>query len=206
MIFLAILIAVVSMAFTMFCGIKYVHPGSHRGYADDLNSVTWNETVKHKWWDFKDIPVPVSDSLSTIIRAWWWLATGTNLKKWAAIHRHNSIHETKIWPEGKTDNGRLKRAAMYSSFANNKKLVELYSIEVPESWIDTNLYYRFPLLGPIILFVILYCLLGYLAFIPWLAQMAWTPFWRSESVNGWDPKEHEWNRLFLKIKEMEFCK
>lgn len=202
---IAILLALISMAFTIFCGLKYVHPGSHRGYADHPETVSWKDTIKNKWWEFKDIPVPVRNPLARVVRLWWWLATGTNLKVWAAIHRHNSIHEKKIWPEGKSDKGRLTRAKMYPEFASNSQLVQQYGIEVPDTWIDNNIFYRFPLLGPVILLLIFYALAGIWCFIPWLAQMAWMPFWRSEAVNGWDPKPHEWNRLFYSIKDREFC-
>lgn len=202
---LSIIIAIASMAFTMFCGIKYIHPGAHRGYADSTDSAPWGDTIKNKWWEFRDIPVIVNDPLAHVIRLWWWLATGINLKAWAAIHRHNSIHERKIWPERKTNAGKLSRAMMYLKIIKNEKLIELYSDEVPTTWIDVNLYYRLPLLGPVVLLVLLYAILGVWCLVPWLLQMLWLPFWRSESVNGWDPKEHEWNRLFHKLKDRDYC-
>lgn len=189
----------------MFCGIKYAHPGAHRGFGDVDNNVSWLKTFKNKWWIFRDIPVIIRNPLAHAIRCWWWLATGTNLKVWAAIHRHNSIHEHKIWPNGKTNAGRFTRSLMYLSLIKNKKITDLYGDETPDTWIDRNVYHRAPLLGPIILFALEFMLLGFWCLIPWLAQMAWLPFWRSESVNGWDPKDHEWNRLFHKIKDKEFC-
>ena len=206
MIILAIAVALFSMIFTVFCGLKYVHPGSHRGYADDVTNVSWKQTIKNKWWEFRDVPVVVRNPIAYVIRFWWWMASGTNLKEWAAIHRHNSIHETKLWPAGKTDKGRLTRAGMYSAFSKNKDLVDLYGIEVPDTWVDKNIFYKFPLFGPVLLLVLFYIMLGAWCIIPWCAQMAWMPFWRSEAVNGWDPKEHEWNRLFHSIKDRKYCR
>lgn len=201
---LAIIISLLSMGFTMFCGIKYIHPGSHRGYADSNHRIAWKDVIKNKWWEYRDIPLPVKTFSAWVIRTWWWLATGTNLKVWAAIHRHNSIHEKKVWPKDKPTS-RLARAKLYPVFAKNKRLVDQYSIEVPDTWVDRNIFYSLPLLGPVVLFFIFYTVLGLWAFIPWIAQLLWMPFWRSESVNGWLPKEHEWNRLFHQIKDREFC-
>ena len=205
MILLAILLAVASMAFTIFCGIKYIHPGSHRGYADALDNISWKESFNNKWWIFRDIPVRVSSKLAHVFRLWWWMVTGVSLREWAAVHRHNHIHAEKVWEHGKPDS-RIARAILYPGQASNKELVESYSAEIPNTWIDRNVYYRFPLLGPIVYLAILYALLGVFAFIPWLAQMSWLAFWRSESVNGYYLEDFEWNRLFHSLKHKEYYK
>lgn len=204
MLLLSIIIAVASMAFTIFCGIKYIHPGSHRGYGDSEHTVPWKDTIKHKWWDFKDIPVPVS-GISHVIRMWWWMATGLNLKEWAAVHRHNHINANEHWVNGRPET-RLGRAKLYAGQANNVSLVNAYGIETPNTWIDINLYYTMPWLGPVVYLFVLYLLLGPFCLIPWLAQMSWFWFWRSESVNGYYLQDFEWNRLFHKLKNEGYYK
>jgi hypothetical protein len=205
MILLAILLAVASMAFTIFCGIKYIHPGSHRGYADSPDNITWKETFDNKWWTFRDIPVRVNSKLAHFFRLWWWMATGVSLREWVSVHRHNHIHAEQVWKNGKP-NSRIARAMLYPGQASNKELVESYSIETPDTWIDRNLYYKLPLLGPIVYLAILYVFLGVFGLIPWLAQMSWLAFWRSESVNGYYLEDFEWNRLFFKIKQEDYYK
>jgi hypothetical protein len=203
----AIAIAYYSPKLTMFCGVRYIHPGAHRGYKDcpEAETVSWKDTVTKPWWDFRDIPVRVSGLYAHLIRLWWWLGTGTNLKKWASVHRHNHIHSKEKWKDGKPES-RIARAKMYPGQTRNDELVNDYSDEIPNTWIDRNIYYRVPLLGPVFYFFILYLLLGFFAIIPWISQMAWLLFWRSESVNGYHLEDFEWNRLFHSLKNKNYYK
>jgi hypothetical protein len=200
---LAVIIAFMSMAFTIFCGIKYIHPGSHRGYRDWIYVVPWRDAIKQKWWDFKDVPVPVHGLVAHVIRCWWWLATGLNLKEWASVHRHNHLNADKKWANGRPET-RIGRAKLYPGQASNTALVNAYGIETPNTWIDRNLYYRLPMLGPVVYLSVLYSMLGILGLIPWLAQMSWFWFWRSESVNGYYLQDFEWNRLFHVLKKEDY--
>ena len=99
---------------------------------------------------------------------------------------------------------RLVRAKMYLSQHKNKELVEAYSLETPNTWIDRNLYYRLPLLGPVVYLLLWTTILGGWGVIVWLAQMAWVPVWCSESVNGYYLKDFAWNRLFNVLKKNRY--
>jgi len=203
---ISLLVAVILVAFTLFTGIKYIHPGSHRGYADTAESknLSWKDNFTHKWWDFRDIPLRVNDPLAHIFRLWWWMATGVSLKTWASIHRHNHLNAEEFWKHGKEES-RWKRAKMYFAQRKIKNITEEYSIETPNTFID-KLYYAVPLLGPVILLAILYYLLGMWLIIPILPLAFFAMMFRSESVNGYILEDFEWNRLFNSLKSQGFYK
>ena len=206
MFLLSLSIAVILVAFTLVTGVKYVHPGSHRGYADtdESKTLSWKENFTHKWWDFRDIPLRVNDPLAHFFRLWWWMATGTSIKTWASIHRHNHLNAEEFWKDGKEDS-RWKRAKMYFVQMKNKKIVTDYSIETPDTYVD-KIYYTAPLLGPFLLFALLYFLLGLWCIIPILPLIFFSVMFRSESVNGFILEEFEWNRLFYNLEPKGFYK
>lgn len=203
MLVLTVLASMLSMAITIFCGLKYIHAGSHKGYSDETKSFDWKKVVTQNWWETKDNSVGVSSLPAHFARFWWWMVTGLNLKQWAAVHRHNHLQADTKWANGKPES-RLVRAKMYLSQHKNKELVEAYSLETPNTWIDRNLYYRLPLLGPVVYLLLWTTILGGWGVIVWLAQMAWVPVWCSESVNGYYLKDFEWNRLFNVLKKNRY--
>jgi hypothetical protein len=73
---------------------------------------------------------------------------------------------------------------MYNHQKVNKDLVEEYGIEVPYSWLDKNVYYRFSFVGPILNLLLLFLLLGFWGIIPWITNLGWTILLKSESVNA----------------------
>jgi len=193
---IAIIISLFSVILTLFCAICYIHNGTHRGYADteaNANS-SWRDNITKNWRNFKDTPVRINTIYSHFFRCWWWLITGTSLKEWIPVHRHNHFHADKKWKDGKPDS--LILAKMYISQANNVELVNTYGEEIPNTWIDRNIYYNFPLLGPIVYATILCTLLGWYALIPLMIQICWLVFSRSESVNASSYTENDQNRLF----------
>lgn len=200
MIGLSLVVTVALVAFTVVTGVKYVHPGTHRGYADTPESkqLSWKENFTHKWWDFRDIPLRVNDPLAHIFRLWWWMVAGVSIKTWASIHRHNHLNATEFWKGGK-ESSRWKRAMMYLTQMKNSKITEEYSLETPNTIID-KVYHTLPLLGPVVLFIILYSLLGLWCLIPFLPLMFLAVMFRSESVNGFELEDFEWNRLFNILK------
>jgi len=204
MFLLSLLVAVILIAFTLFTGVKYVHPGTHRGYADtdESKTLSWKENFTHKWWDFRDIPLRVNDPLAHLFRLWWWMATGVSIKTWASIHRHNHLNAEEFWKGGKEDS-RWQRAKMYFVQMKNQNIVNEYSLETPNTFID-KLYHAVPLLGPVILFGVLYSLLGLWFLIPALPLILFAFMFRSESVNGFILEDFEWNRLFNKLKTQGF--
>jgi hypothetical protein len=202
MLLLTIFLSLLSMATTILCGLKYCHAGTHRGFADSAEgkALPWNALLKGNWWDFRDIPVMVHSVPGFIARTWWWLVTGIALKKWAAVHRHNHLNAAKKWANGKPSS-RLARAKLFPAQRDNIALIEAYSDETPNTWVDVNIYHRLPYLGPLVYFVILFLLLGGWGIVVWIAQAAWMPAWRSESVNGYYLQDFEWNRLYNKLKD-----
>jgi stearoyl-CoA desaturase (delta-9 desaturase) len=156
---LAILISLAYTVLTVFICIKYIHPRTHHG-----NS--YHETPK-----------------TALYRFWFWFTTGLNYKEWAAVHRHNHIHAEQKWKDGKPKN-RVIRSFMYNYQRSNKELVKEYGTEVPCSWLDRNIYYRFSFVGPVLNLFLLILLLGYWGILPWLVNLGWTVFLKSESVNA----------------------
>ena len=204
MLLLSVLVAFASMAMTIFCGLKYNHAGTHKGWRDceESKNLHWRKIVYANWWDTKDIPLGVNTVPAHVARFWWWMVTTIPLRTWAAIHRHNHLNAETKWADGKPQT-RLGRAKLFPAQASNKQMITQYSLETPDTWVDRNIYYKMPYLGPIVYVIILYSIMGPWGFIPWLAQMAWIPIWRSEAVNGDRLQDFEWNRLYnlLKFKD-----
>lgn len=200
----AIIISLFSIVLTLVSAICYIHPGTHRGYADTKENInsSWKENITKNWRNFKDIPIKVNTFYSHFIRLWWWLITGTSLKEWIPVHRHNHFHADKKWKDGKP--GSLVLANMYIHQSSNKELVRTYSEEIPNTWVDRNIYHAFPLLGPLVYIMILYILLGMYVIIPLIVQIFWIVFSRSEAVNAQPFIETDKNRLFHILKDREY--
>jgi hypothetical protein len=197
-----ILFTALMMVFTVLCFRRYIHPGTHKGFMDQNNNYSW-VPFKEKWFDTTDVPVNVSSLLAQLTRAWFWFVTGLNIKEWASVHRHNSMYEHDVYPNGKP--GIIGRAKVFLTQKKNKDLINSYSIETPNLILD-RLYQKFPYLGPIIFLLILVLLFGPVGIFMWSAQMAWLPFWFSESANGWILKSFEKNRLMDQLIDKEFFK
>lgn len=191
-----ILITLLMMVFTILCFRRYIHPGTHKGFMDQENNYSW-VPFKQNWWDTVNTPVNVSSTLAQFTRLWFWLVTGLNIKEWAAVHRHNSIHEDKVFPLGKP--GRIDRAKLFLKQRKLKELVSKYSISTPDTEAD-KIYQEFPLVGPLVFLIVLFLLFGNFGILMWAAQLAWLPFWCSESANGWKLKSFEENKFMDQLK------
>lgn len=156
-----IILSFLSLAITVFCSMKYIHPSAHLGF-----KVTEKSKLVH------------------LARFWWWLVTGLNLKEYSAIHRHNHAHSMTKWEDGIPPDSVLVRAKMFIEQRRNKNLIEDYGIESPNTWIDINLYQRYHYLGPVVYLLLLISVLGTLGFIVWIAQSIFIVFLCSESVNS----------------------
>ena len=190
------LITLLMMVLTIFCFRRYIHPGTHKGFVDQDNNYAW-VPFGENWWDTTDIPVSVTSPLAMFTRLWFWFVTGLNIKEWAAIHRHNSFYEHTVYPNGKP--GRIERAKLFLKQRKIKGIVDDYSIETPDTEAD-KIYQEFPYLGPVVFLVLLLTLFGPVGILMWTAQMAWLPFWCSESANGWELRPFEQNRLMEMLK------
>lgn len=188
------------MVFTIFCFRRYIHPGTHKGFMDQGNNYAW-VPQKENWWDTADVPVNVTSSLAMFTRLWFWFVTGLNIKEWAAVHRHNSVHEHKVYPEGKP--GRLGRAKLFLKQRKIAGITNDYAIETPDTEAD-KLFRELPFVGPALFLAILLVVFGAPGFLMWVAQMAWLPFWCSESANGWELKPFEENRLMDQLKNKRY--
>jgi fatty-acid desaturase len=73
---------------------------------------------------------------------------------------------------------------MYDRQKSNKDLIRDYGIEVPDSWIDRNIYNKFNFAGPILSFIIFYLLFNFWGLIPWVFNIFWMIFLKSEAVNA----------------------
>jgi stearoyl-CoA desaturase (delta-9 desaturase) len=173
---LAILISLAYSVFTIFICIKYIHPRAHQGK-------NYQETFK-----------------TVLYRFWFWFSTGLKYNEWAAIHRHNHTHAEQKWKNGKPES-RIIRSFMYNHQKVNKDLVEEYGIEVPYSWLDKNVYYRFSFVGPILNLLLLFLLLGFWGIIPWITNLGWTILLKSESVNADVIRNYSVNEFLTIFKE-----
>lgn len=156
---LTLLTVLLSTVITIFVCIKYIHPRSHQGK-------NYQENLK-----------------TFFFRFWFWFVSGLNYKEWAAVHRHNHINAEKKWRDGKPKS-RFVRSIMYDRQKSNKDLIRDYGIEVPDSWIDRNIYNKFYFAGPILSFIIFYLLLNFWGLIPWVFNIFWMIFLKSEAVNA----------------------
>jgi hypothetical protein len=195
-----ILVSVSMMALTIFCFRWYIHPGTHKGFMDQGDNSAW-VSWKEYWLDTTNVPVNVSSLQARFTRLWFWIVTGLNIKQWSAVHRHNSIHEDKVYPAGKP--GSLGRAKLFLKQRKIVEMVAIYAIETPDM-LEDQIYQKFPYIGPVIFLLLLLSIFGELGVVMYLAQLAWIPFWCSESANGWKLKSFEENRLMAQLKDQGY--
>lgn len=128
--------------------------------------------------------------VSHFFRAWLWLTTGMVTKEWVAVHRkHHAKVETSEDPHSPQVHGigRLLLAGvfLYVSEARDRETIERYGHGTPNDWIETHVYARYSVCGPVLM-----ALADVVAFgigpgsLIFAAQMVWIPFWAAGVING----------------------
>jgi stearoyl-CoA desaturase (delta-9 desaturase) len=73
---------------------------------------------------------------------------------------------------------------LYAREASRADTLEKYGFATPDDWLENNLYARYSWLGVTLLLTVELVLLGPVAILMWLVQMAWIPFWAAGVING----------------------
>jgi stearoyl-CoA desaturase (Delta-9 desaturase) len=128
--------------------------------------------------------------ISHVFRFWLWLTTGMVTKEWVAVHRkHHAKVETAEDPHSPQIHGigRLLAAGvfLYVSETRNRDTIEKYGHGTPNDWIETHLYARWSLFGPVLM-----AFADVVAFgvgpgsVMFAVQVVWIPFWAAGVING----------------------
>lgn len=127
--------------------------------------------------------------LSHMMRFWLWLTTGMKTAEWVAIHRlHHKECEKNKDPHSPHVHGIWRvlfgGALLYHSASKNKSMIDNFSRDIANDWIEKNLYSRYSYLGIVVMLLINLFLFGWIGFLIWLVQIAWIPFWAAGVING----------------------
>jgi stearoyl-CoA desaturase (delta-9 desaturase) len=134
------------------------------------------------------------------MRFWLWLTTGMVTRQWVAIHRkHHQCTDEEGDPHSPLVYGirnvLFKGALLYHSASKDKEMIEKYTPDIEDDWIERNLYTPHSRLGILIMAIIDLVLFGPWGFVIWGVQMLWIPFWAAGVVNGighwWGYRNHE---------------
>jgi stearoyl-CoA desaturase (delta-9 desaturase) len=127
---------------------------------------------------------------SHFFRFWLWLTTGMVTKEWVAVHRkHHAKVETSEDPHSPQIHGigRVLSAGvfLYVSEAHDRGTLEKFGHGTPDDWIETHLYARWSLLGPVLMALVDVVAFGIVAgSLIFAVQMIWIPFWAAGVING----------------------
>lgn len=127
--------------------------------------------------------------LSHIMRFWLWLTTGMKTAEWVAIHRlHHKECEKPGDPHSPHVYGIWKvlfgGALLYHSASKNTAMIDNFSKDIANDWIEQNLYSRYSWLGITLLLFLNFLWFSYWGLLIWIVQMLWIPFWAAGVVNG----------------------
>src|SRR5580765_6004392 len=120
---------------------------------------------------------------SHCFRFWLWLTTGMVTKEWVAVHRkHHARVETSEDPHSPQvyGIGRVLSAGvfLYVSEAHDRGTLDKFGHGTPDDWIETHLYARWSLLGPVLMACVDVAAFGIGAgSLIFALQMIWIPFW-----------------------------
>jgi stearoyl-CoA desaturase (delta-9 desaturase) len=127
---------------------------------------------------------------SHFFRFWLWLTTGMVTKEWVAVHRkHHAKVETSEDPHSPQIHGigRVLSAGvfLYVSEAHNRSTLEKFGHGTPDDWIESHLYARWALFGPVLMACMDVVAFGIGAgSLIFAVQMIWIPFWAAGVING----------------------
>ncbi len=130
-----------------------------------------------------------SPLLAHAMRFWLWLTTGMVTQQWVAIHRkHHQKTDSLGDPHSPHIFGIWQVLALgsflYHKAASDKNMVKSYGGGVPDDWIERNIYYRYNLVGVLLLLLFNMTFFGFFGLVAWIVQMLWIPFWAAGIVNG----------------------
>jgi stearoyl-CoA desaturase (delta-9 desaturase) len=147
--------------------------------------------------------------LSHPMRFWFWMATATNVRVWVVVHRwHHSRSDQAEDPHSPHNEGFWRMMAngltpsCSRALQKNPQLLDQLSAGVPQDWIQTRLYDRFPQLGFGLLLIVNCVVCGIWGPWVWLGQMIWgvlaerlfaiVPHWVGYRNYDLDDHSHNW--------------
>lgn len=122
-------------------------------------------------------------------RFWTWLTTGIIPRQWVAVHRkHHATCETQDDPHSPVILGigkvLLQGAELYRISSRHPPTVERYGGNMPDDWIEHNLYAVHSTWGITTMLIINLILFGVAGLAVWAIQMMWIPIWAAGVING----------------------
>ena len=128
-------------------------------------------------------------AVNHFMRFWLWLTTGMVTKQWVAIHRkHHQGSDTPNDPHSPQVYGIWRvlfgGAFLYHKASKDTAMVESLSKDIPNDWIERNVYSAHSRLGILLMLVIDLLLFGPWGLLVWGIQMIWIPFWAAGVING----------------------
>jgi stearoyl-CoA desaturase (Delta-9 desaturase) len=138
--------------------------------------------------------------LSHFMRFWLWLTTGMITRQWVAIHRkHHQNTDVDGDPHSPLVYGikqvLFKGALLYHEASKDAEMVNKYTPDIEDDWIERNLYTPHSRLGILLMLIIDLVLFGPWGIVIWGVQMLWIPFWAAGVINGlghwWGYRNHE---------------
>ncbi|WP_338521879.1 DesA family fatty acid desaturase [Candidatus Legionella polyplacis] len=127
--------------------------------------------------------------MSHFFRFWLWLTTGMVTAEWVAVHRK---HHANTDIQGDPHSPKIEGLGMvlwngtelYRKSLMDRKMIEKYSHNTPEDWIEKNFYSKFPSKGILLMFFLDILFFGFPGISIWGIQMLWIPFHAAGVING----------------------
>jgi fatty-acid desaturase len=129
-------------------------------------------------------------AVAHVMRFWLWLTTGTDVRRWVAVHRKHHAHTDRPGdPHSPVVLG-LARVLLlgywyYRRATLDEETVAKYGYDCPDDWLERHLYARRDGKGLLLLFIIdLGCFGTGPALLAFGIQLVWVALWASSVVNG----------------------
>ena len=118
-----------------------------------------------------------------------WLLMAIITGEWAPIHRkHHAKCETVDDPHSPQIRGikkvLLEGVELYRAEAKNPETLEKYGKNLPDDWLERNIYAKHSYAGVILMLLINIALFGSIGFTVWAVQMLWSPVFAAGVING----------------------
>lgn len=127
--------------------------------------------------------------ITHFFRFWIWLTTAMVPREWVAIHRkHHAKVETDEDPHSPVTHGIAKvltrGVTLYQNARKDKSMIQQYSADMKDDWIERHLYAKHNHFGPTLMFVVNFLLFGFVGVAVWALQMLWHPVTGASIING----------------------
>lgn len=145
----------------------------------------------HRSVDFVEI-------INRFFRFWLWLTTGMKTKEWVAVHtKHHVTCETVDDPHSPQHYGIWKLltggVGLYKAAVKQEGAMAYaegkYGVDLPDDWVEHNIYSKYPALGLVILAFAQTLFLGLPGLAIFIFQAFWIPVLAAGVINGFG---HYW--------------